>query len=142
MLSILVSNDWVQNNQLNFILNSPDLVEKQKALSLLDIFPQENKIIIKIIMESSAKGRKYHSASLPPPKLKTHINFSPAPGIISHKESRKFGFKTQGASQYDKGVFFLLEKVIKNKCNEGFMNSSEALIVTLQSLLIPSRKVR
>lgn len=89
MLSILVSNDCVQNNQLVFFLNSPDLVEKRKALSLLDIFPQESRIIIKITMESSAKGRKLCLASLPPPKLKKNIIFSPASGIMSQQNIRQ-----------------------------------------------------
>lgn len=71
MLPILGSSDEVQNNLFVFILNSPDLAEKRKALTLLGIFLEEIRIIIKIIIEGfQPKGRKHCLTSSPPPKLK------------------------------------------------------------------------
>lgn len=57
MLPILVSSDDLQNNLLLFILNSPDLAEKRKALTTLNILPKEIRIIIIIIRETSAKRK-------------------------------------------------------------------------------------
>lgn len=58
MLPILVSSHDVQNNLLVFILTSPDLAEKRKALTPLNILSKEIRTIIIIIMESSAKRKK------------------------------------------------------------------------------------
>lgn len=58
MLPILVSSDDVQNNLSVFILNSPDLAEKRKALTPLNILPEKIRTIIIIITESSAKRKK------------------------------------------------------------------------------------
>lgn len=107
MLPILVSSDYIQNNLLVFILNSPGMAEKRKALSPLNILPKEIRIIIITVTESSARRKKTLTLNLLLQNWNKYLfqscNWQNIPAKYYttdkiQKKFRKFEFKTRGAS--------------------------------------------